>query len=150
MAYGQTGSGKTHTMVGSHDNDLYNVNLDPHPEEGIIPRAVRELFRWALSVTLQSSPIAFLPFSLIQDKPPGMHSVEISVLEIYNNEIRDLLAPEVATFGPPNSPLAQRRLKPKPAAKKPAVRPKSAPPIQKCDVKMSSDGSMCVSSLTSR
>lgn len=45
MAYGQTGSGKTHTMVGSHDNDLYNINFDPHPDEGIIPRAVRELFR---------------------------------------------------------------------------------------------------------
>ena len=50
MAYGQTGSGKTHTMVGSHDNDLYNINLDPHPEEGIIPRAVRELFRFIKSV----------------------------------------------------------------------------------------------------
>ncbi|ELU11503.1 hypothetical protein CAPTEDRAFT_221617 [Capitella teleta] len=135
MAYGQTGSGKTHTMVGSHDNDLYNVNLDPHPEEGIIPRAVRELFR------------------LIQDKPAGLHSVEISVLEIYNNEIRDLLSPEVASLsGAPNSPLAQRRQKAKPQAwkAKPSVRPKAGPPIQKCDVKMGPDGSMSVSSLTSR
>ncbi len=45
MAYGQTGSGKTHTMLGGHTRDQYNINLDPHPEEGIIPRTARELFR---------------------------------------------------------------------------------------------------------
>ena len=45
MAYGQTGSGKTHTMLGSHRNDDYNPSQDPHPDEGVIPRAARELFR---------------------------------------------------------------------------------------------------------
>jgi kinesin family protein 25 len=45
MAYGQTGSGKTHTMLGSHRNDDYNLSQDPHPDEGVIPRATRELFR---------------------------------------------------------------------------------------------------------
>ncbi len=30
---------------------------------------------------------------LIREKPFGMHSVELSLVEIYNNEIRDLLAP---------------------------------------------------------
>ena len=45
MAYGQTGSGKTHTMLGSHRNDDYNPSHEPHPDEGVIPRATRELFR---------------------------------------------------------------------------------------------------------
>lgn len=45
MAYGQTGSGKTHTMLGSHKNEDYNPSRDPHRDEGVIPRAARELFR---------------------------------------------------------------------------------------------------------
>ncbi|KAI8791899.1 kinesin-like protein KIF25 [Biomphalaria glabrata] len=74
MAYGQTGSGKTHTMLGSHRNDDYNPSHDPHPDEGVIPRATRELFR------------------LIEEKPVGTHSLEVSVVEVYNNDIKDLLS----------------------------------------------------------
>ncbi|ESO93373.1 hypothetical protein LOTGIDRAFT_232780 [Lottia gigantea] len=74
MAYGQTGSGKTHTMLGSHSNDDYNPSETLHPDEGVIPRATRELFR------------------LIEEKPPGCHTIEVSVVEIYNNDIRDLLS----------------------------------------------------------
>lgn len=74
MAYGQTGSGKTHTMLGSHKNEDYNPSRDPHRDEGVIPRAARELFR------------------LISEKQSGTHKVEVSVLEIYNNDIRDLLS----------------------------------------------------------
>nr|XP_022291118.1 kinesin-like protein KIF25 [Crassostrea virginica] len=74
MAYGQTGSGKTHTMLGSHKNEDYNPSRDPHRDEGVIPRAARELFR------------------LISEKQTGTHKVEVSVLEIYNNDIRDLLS----------------------------------------------------------
>ncbi|CAL1548478.1 unnamed protein product [Lymnaea stagnalis] len=74
MAYGQTGSGKTHTMLGSHRNDDYNPSHDPQPDEGVIPRATRELFR------------------LIEEKPFGTHTIEVSVVEVYNNDIRDLLS----------------------------------------------------------
>lgn len=74
MAYGQTGSGKTHTMLGSHKNEDYHLRAEPHKDEGVIPRATRELFR------------------LIKEKPPGTHNVEVSVVEIYNNDIRDLLS----------------------------------------------------------
>ncbi|XP_062585616.1 kinesin-like protein KIF25 isoform X1 [Saccostrea cucullata] len=74
MAYGQTGSGKTHTMLGSHKNEDYNPSRDPHRDEGVIPRAARELFR------------------LISEKQSATHKIEVSVLEIYNNEIRDLLS----------------------------------------------------------
>ncbi|XP_018413198.1 PREDICTED: kinesin-like protein KIF25 [Nanorana parkeri] len=70
MAYGQTGSGKTYTMMGPHSDS----ESENHTELGIIPRAAEELFR------------------LILEKPEGSHSVEVSILEVYNNEIYDLLA----------------------------------------------------------
>uniref|UniRef100_H3B776 Kinesin-like protein n=1 Tax=Latimeria chalumnae TaxID=7897 RepID=H3B776_LATCH len=74
MAYGQTGSGKTHTMLGPHFEDEVTLDTEPQPEEGIIPRAMRELFR------------------LLSEKPSGSHLVSVSVVEVYNNEIFDLLA----------------------------------------------------------
>ncbi|XP_052823267.1 kinesin-like protein KIF25 isoform X2 [Octopus bimaculoides] len=74
MAYGQTGSGKTHTMLGSHKNENYNLSHEAHPDEGVIPRAMRELF------------------SLMSEKPTGTYQAEVSVVEIYNNDIRDLLS----------------------------------------------------------
>ncbi|XP_050390216.1 kinesin-like protein KIF25 isoform X2 [Patella vulgata] len=79
MAYGQTGSGKTHTMLGSHNNDDYNPCETMHPDEGVIPRATRELFR------------------LIEEKPVGSHTIEVSVVEIYNNDIKDLLSKSSTT-----------------------------------------------------
>ncbi|RXN01627.1 Afadin [Acipenser ruthenus] len=72
MAYGQTGSGKTHTMIGPHSENGFRTG--ELPEEGVIPKATRELF------------------SLISKKSPGSHSIEVSVVEVYNNEIFDLLA----------------------------------------------------------
>ncbi|XP_078659251.1 kinesin-like protein KIF25 [Branchiostoma floridae x Branchiostoma belcheri] len=75
MAYGQTGSGKTHTMLGPPQSKDYGYhNEEQHnPQEGVIPKATRELFR------------------LLAEKPPDTHTVEVSVVEIYNNDIRDLL-----------------------------------------------------------
>ena len=56
MAYGQTGSGKTHTMLGSHKNEDYHLRAEPHPDEGVIPRAARELFRyWPVKSLLHCS-----------------------------------------------------------------------------------------------
>ncbi|XP_053737445.1 kinesin-like protein KIF25 [Synchiropus splendidus] len=67
MAYGQTGSGKTHTMLGSQQ-ELQKK------QQGIIPQVAEELFR------------------LISEKPSENHTVEVSVVEVYNNEVFDLLA----------------------------------------------------------
>ncbi|CAL9049847.1 kinesin-like protein KIN-7I isoform X1 [Musa acuminata AAA Group] len=64
FAYGQTNSGKTHTMRGSA------------AEPGIIPLAVHDLF---LS---------------IQEDIDREFLVRMSYMEIYNEEINDLLAPE--------------------------------------------------------
>ena len=62
FAYGQTGTGKTHTMHGDLDNP------------GIVPRAVGDLF------------------SSIHDRKFEQCLVRVSYCEIYNEEVRDLLA----------------------------------------------------------
>ncbi|KFP42904.1 Kinesin-like KIF25, partial [Chlamydotis macqueenii] len=74
MAYGQTGSGKTYTMLGPQLEDNLAFSIEDESELGIIPRATQEVFR------------------LISEKPPGSYWVEVSVVEVYNNEIFDLLA----------------------------------------------------------
>ncbi|GAA5994434.1 uncharacterized protein JCM10292_002062 [Rhodotorula paludigena] len=63
FAYGQTASGKTHTMTGSP--------LEP----GIIPLSIDELF---LAIRAQRSRRSY--------------SLRVSFLEIYNEQLRDLLA----------------------------------------------------------
>ncbi|XP_064628538.1 kinesin-like protein KIF25 [Lineus longissimus] len=79
MAYGQTGSGKTHTMLGSHRNEMYTLSTEPCRDEGVIPRATRELFR------------------LIGEKSEHDFSVEMSVVEVYNNDVQDLLSEDLTT-----------------------------------------------------
>ncbi|XP_070705908.1 kinesin-like protein KIF25 [Pempheris klunzingeri] len=73
MAYGQTGSGKTHTMMGSQLQDEHS-RTQQEAQQGVIPKAAAELFR------------------LISEKPAESHTVEVSVMEVYNNEVFDLLA----------------------------------------------------------
>uniref|UniRef100_A0A8D1KD00 Kinesin-like protein n=1 Tax=Sus scrofa TaxID=9823 RepID=A0A8D1KD00_PIG len=70
MAYGQTGSGKSFTMLGPHTQDA-PASRD---ELGILPRAAHELFR------------------LISEDPSRSPGVQVSVVEVYNNGIFDLLA----------------------------------------------------------
>ncbi|KAM7524434.1 hypothetical protein LguiA_014336 [Lonicera macranthoides] len=64
FAYGQTNSGKTHTMRGSVT------------EPGVIPLAVHDLF------------------GTIQEERDREFLLRMSYMEIYNEEINDLLAPE--------------------------------------------------------
>ncbi|CEG65458.1 hypothetical protein RMATCC62417_02246 [Rhizopus microsporus] len=70
FAYGQTGTGKTYTMEG----DLENANGKPAPNAGIIPRIICDLFECL-------------------NGRDGEHIVKISMLELYNEELRDLLYP---------------------------------------------------------
>ncbi|KAI9544128.1 hypothetical protein NQZ68_005178 [Dissostichus eleginoides] len=92
MAYGQTGSGKTHTMMGSqllkeHSGGQQGAEQGAQPgaEQGIIPKAAAELFR------------------MISEKPADSHTVEVSVMEVYNNEVLDLLAKDAQ-----GNPVEQR------------------------------------------
>jgi kinesin family protein C1 len=65
FAYGQTGSGKTHTMLG-----------DPEPENrGIMYRACEQLF-----ASIESC-----------EKAGWKYSVNIQIVEVYNEKLRDLL-----------------------------------------------------------
>ena len=68
LAYGQTGSGKTHTMQGPDISDVEN--------QGIIPRMVRTIFN---RIETASENIEF--------------TVKISMSEIYNERIKDLMDP---------------------------------------------------------
>eukprot|EP00879_Flechtneria_rotunda_P024890 GHRR01026413.1.p1 GENE.GHRR01026413.1~~GHRR01026413.1.p1 ORF type:complete len:401 (+),score=95.22 GHRR01026413.1:223-1425(+) len=65
FAYGQTGTGKTHTMEGYSD--------DP-AQQGIIPQSFDHIFR------------------AIEGSADTQYLVRASFLEIYNEEIRDLLS----------------------------------------------------------
>ncbi|XP_063382671.1 kinesin-like protein Klp61F [Cydia fagiglandana] len=72
FAYGQTGTGKTHTMVGESTGDE-NVNWQNDPMAGIIPRALSQLFD-----ELRISNTEY--------------TVRVSYLELYNEELFDLLS----------------------------------------------------------
>lgn len=67
FAYGMTGSGKTYSMQGSSDNP------------GIIPLSVNAIFNLIQSPNVD---------------PSRSYTVKVSYLEIYNEHLHDLLAPQ--------------------------------------------------------
>ncbi|KAI8822057.1 P-loop containing nucleoside triphosphate hydrolase protein [Fimicolochytrium jonesii] len=66
MAYGQTGGGKTFSMTGASEN---------YKHRGLIPRAISQVFRD------------------ISDRPQYSYTARISYIEIYNEQMIDLLGP---------------------------------------------------------
>ncbi|XP_039617035.1 kinesin-like protein KIF21A isoform X2 [Polypterus senegalus] len=75
FAYGQTGAGKTYTMGTGFD-----VNFD-ESEQGIIPRAVKHLFKG-----IDQRKHA----AIEQGLPPPEFKVNAQFLELYNEEVLDL------------------------------------------------------------
>ncbi|XP_064498320.1 kinesin-like protein KIF27 isoform X4 [Pseudopipra pipra] len=75
FAYGQTGSGKTYTIGGDH---IASVAVD---EKGIIPRAIQELFQH------------------ISENRNINFYVKVSYIEVYKEELRDLLELETSVKG---------------------------------------------------
>ncbi|XP_068667950.1 kinesin-like protein KIN-5D [Aristolochia californica] len=73
FAYGQTGTGKTYTMEGGGGRKAKNGDFPS--EAGVIPRAVRQIFD-------------------ILEAENAEYSMKVTFLELYNEEITDLLAPE--------------------------------------------------------
>ncbi|KAG2673632.1 hypothetical protein I3760_13G101000 [Carya illinoinensis] len=71
FAYGQTGTGKTYTMEGG----ARKKNGEFPNDAGVIPRAVKEIFD-------------------ILEAQNAEYSMKVTFLELYNEEISDLLAPE--------------------------------------------------------
>ncbi|KAM0826231.1 hypothetical protein ACQ4PT_069010 [Festuca glaucescens] len=76
FAYGQTGTGKTYTMEGG-GGKTQNGALPS--DAGVIPRAVKKIFD-----TLEAQSAEY--------------SMKVSFLELYNEELTDLLAPEESKF----------------------------------------------------
>ncbi|KAG6972103.1 hypothetical protein JG688_00004121 [Phytophthora aleatoria] len=76
MAYGQTGSGKTHTMVGNERGPLeHRANgLTVHANAGMIPRALQQVF-----AIVKKRQMTYVD------------SLRVSMVEIYNDQILDLL-----------------------------------------------------------
>ncbi|KAL9898288.1 kinesin-like protein Klp61F [Glossina fuscipes fuscipes] len=72
FAYGQTGTGKTHTMVGEKSAELKSAWNDDS-DIGIIPRALCHLFDILRTLKLE-------------------FSMRVSYLELYNEELCDLLS----------------------------------------------------------
>ncbi|KAL8191678.1 hypothetical protein R6Q57_028409 [Mikania cordata] len=75
FAYGQTGTGKTYTMEGECKRAKSGPNGELPLEAGVIPRSVKQIFD-----TLEGQNAEY--------------SVKVTFLELYNEEITDLLAPE--------------------------------------------------------
>jgi len=67
LAYGQTGAGKSYTMYGANET---------FEHRGIVPRAVSQVF------------------SFLNERDDREMSVSVSYMEIYNEQIRDLLVDE--------------------------------------------------------
>ncbi|KAJ8078798.1 Kinesin- motor protein [Marasmius tenuissimus] len=83
FAYGQTGTGKTYTMHG----DLVPTPMgNPSPHAGMIPRVLFRLFHY-----LEKNKMDF--------------SVKVSYIELYNEELRDLLAPDLSAPNGSTQPM---------------------------------------------
>ncbi|XP_058091957.1 kinesin-like protein KIN-14D [Magnolia sinica] len=82
FAYGQTGSGKTYTMMGRPE--------DPE-QKGLIPRSLEQIFQTSQSLLSQG----------------WSYKMQASMLEIYNETVRDLLSPNRSS-SPENSSLGKQ------------------------------------------
>lgn len=88
FAYGQTGSGKSYTMGSNVDIDTYSEE-----EKGIIPRVMKEIF-----------------YRVKQEEEQGdggvSFSLKVGYVEVYNEEVRDLLQLTAAMGSQGKPPLA--------------------------------------------
>ncbi|KAJ6257982.1 hypothetical protein Dda_7772 [Drechslerella dactyloides] len=106
LAYGQSGAGKSYTMGTSDPNERTS-----HDASGVIPRAALALFERLSPVARNQSSGMKIPSrystplptlqrqSISQEKP---WSMKATYVEIYNEQLRDLLLPE-------NTPPSDRR-----------------------------------------
>ncbi|ORY34052.1 hypothetical protein BCR39DRAFT_556841 [Naematelia encephala] len=78
LAYGQTSSGKSYTM-GTTGEDADYTGVDFNPRTGLIPRTVQAIFEQAEEMRLANGP-------------GSSWECRLSFLELYNEEIIDLLS----------------------------------------------------------
>ena len=84
FAYGQTGSGKTYTMEGGH-------GLEVESESGMIPRTIKQIFEVKRRLTDKHWNYKLQVLSSFNSFQKLKRTLQASFLEIYNEEIRDLL-----------------------------------------------------------
>lgn len=78
FAYGQTGSGKTYTMMG---------RPEAPQQKGLIPRSLEQVFQTSQALAAQG----------------WKYKMQASMLEIYNETIRDLLSPRSSSGDVPRA-----------------------------------------------
>ena len=83
FAYGQTGAGKTHTIQGSWSD----ASSADYEERGLMPRAFEHIFGFIA----RESRMAGTPGHSGKEHPQTEFLVKCSYLEIYNEQIMDLL-----------------------------------------------------------
>ncbi|KAL4291797.1 hypothetical protein GQ457_14G010650 [Hibiscus cannabinus] len=104
FAYGQTGSGKTYTMMG---------RPEASEQKGLIPRSLEQIFQSSQSLKAQG----------------WKYKMQASMLEIYNETIRDLLSNNRSVGSDP-------------------TRPENAVSGKQYTIKHDANGNTCVSDLT--
>ena len=107
IAYGQTGAGKTFTMQGPGEVDD-NLDCDVNPSapcvddpdaQGLIPRVLQRIFQ---RVEDEINGSLLHPDTPIDQRPCDMQfMVKCSYLEIYNEQVADLLLPVGSTSNNP-------------------------------------------------
>ncbi|OQR88827.1 kinesin, partial [Thraustotheca clavata] len=85
FSYGQTGSGKTHTMQGSGNGEM----------RGIIPRSIKKVLEECER----------------KNEHGWKYTLQASYLEIYNETVRDLLAPRSPTEDPKSLEISMNKNK---------------------------------------
>lgn len=100
LCYGQSGSGKTHTMIGSGGGKAEQLDFEPLEQEGesgwdegigLLPRMLHTLF---VDLETKHGPMPNGKESLDEAEQASEEpfwSVELSAVELYNEELRDLL-----------------------------------------------------------
>ncbi|CAG9539496.1 unnamed protein product [Cercopithifilaria johnstoni] len=73
FAYGQTSTGKTFTMEGEQTNSAYELSWNEDSSVGIVPRALQHIF------------------TELENQDAEEFSVRVSYVELYNEELYDLL-----------------------------------------------------------
>ena len=130
FSYGQTGSGKTHTMQGGRTG----------PMRGLIPRCIEQIGKYKETLETQG----------------WQYTMEVTFVEIYNEQIRDLLRPTLkkvresrsAALGPSPSTRACTATDSTPTMPHPSQGEVAAKVSH--DIRTNKDGSLYISDVTRR
>lgn len=89
LAYGQTGSGKSHTIMGpAASMTTALLQEEERQQAGVVPRAIRSIFQ-KLDEAKQTADTS----------DSYEYTVRVQFLEVYGEEIRDLLNPQQPSSG---------------------------------------------------